>query len=145
LEDQSKLSAIIKKLDLKKPSFRRSKWPWKLKTVKNSKLPKSPENCFEPVEKGGWPPISTWINPPSLGRNGIHCVEFPHQMRKFMLNLAPGEPLPLVQELPCFDNSIKMDPLLSSDLDMCVHNLITGCLLYAVGFELCWCQLFCYF
>jgi hypothetical protein len=32
------------------------------KTAKNSKLPKSPENCFEPVGKGGWPPISTWIN-----------------------------------------------------------------------------------
>jgi hypothetical protein len=30
------------------------------KTAKNSKLPKLPENCFEPVGKGGWPPISTW-------------------------------------------------------------------------------------
>jgi hypothetical protein len=30
-----------------------------LKTAKNSKLPKLPENCFEPVGKGGWPPIST--------------------------------------------------------------------------------------
>jgi hypothetical protein len=37
----------------------------KLKTAKNSKLPKLPENIFEPVGKGGWPPISTWINPPS--------------------------------------------------------------------------------
>jgi hypothetical protein len=95
------------------------------KTAKNSKLPKLPENCFEPVGKGGWPPISTWINPPSLGSNGLHCVEFPHQMRKFLLNLAPGEPLALVQELPCFDNSIKLDPLLSSALDLCVHNMIT--------------------
>jgi hypothetical protein len=33
----------------------------KLKTTKNSKLPKFPENYFEPVGKGGWPPISTWI------------------------------------------------------------------------------------
>jgi hypothetical protein len=48
-------------LDPKKPSFRPSKWPRKLKTAKNSKLPKLPENCFEPVGKGGWPPISTWI------------------------------------------------------------------------------------
>ena len=56
-------------------SFRASKWPQKLKTTKNSKLPKLPENCFEPVGKGGWPSISTWINPPSLGSNGIHCVE----------------------------------------------------------------------
>jgi hypothetical protein len=31
------------------------------KTIKNSKLPKLPENCFEPVGKGGWPLISTWI------------------------------------------------------------------------------------
>jgi hypothetical protein len=35
--------------------------PGSLKTAKNSKLPKLPENCFEPVGKGGWPPISTWI------------------------------------------------------------------------------------
>jgi hypothetical protein len=27
-----------------------------VKTAKNSKLPKLPENCFEPVGKGGWPP-----------------------------------------------------------------------------------------
>jgi hypothetical protein len=55
-------SAIIENLDPKKPSFRPSKWSQKLKTVKNSKLPKLLENCFEPVGKGGWPLISTWIN-----------------------------------------------------------------------------------
>jgi hypothetical protein len=44
---------IIENLDLKKPSFRPSKWPWKLKPAKNSKLPKLPENYFEPVEKVG--------------------------------------------------------------------------------------------
>jgi hypothetical protein len=54
-------STIIENLDLKKPSFRPSKWPRKLKPAKNSKLPKWPENCFEPFGKGGWPPISTWI------------------------------------------------------------------------------------
>jgi hypothetical protein len=32
-----------------------------VKLAKNSKLPKLPENYFEPVGKGGWPPISTWI------------------------------------------------------------------------------------
>jgi hypothetical protein len=33
-----------------------------VKTAKNSKLPKLPEKfCFEPVGKGGWPPISTWM------------------------------------------------------------------------------------
>jgi hypothetical protein len=49
-----------------------------VKTAKNSKLPKLSENYFEPVGKGGWPPISIWINPPSLGRNGLHCIEVPH-------------------------------------------------------------------
>jgi hypothetical protein len=29
-----------------------------VKTAKNSKLPKLSENYFEPVGKGGWPPIS---------------------------------------------------------------------------------------
>jgi hypothetical protein len=61
-----------------------------------------------------------------------------------MLNLAPGEPLALVQELPYFEDLIKMDPLLSSALDLCVHNLINGCLLCTVGVELYWCQLFFY-
>jgi hypothetical protein len=54
--------AIIENLDLEKTSFRPSKWPRKLKPAKNSKLPKWPENCFDPFGKGGWPPISTWIN-----------------------------------------------------------------------------------
>jgi hypothetical protein len=127
-----------------KKSFRPSKWPRKFrnrKTAKNSKLPK---NCFEPVGQGGWPPRSSWINPPPLGRNGLHCIEFPHQMRKFLLNLAPGEPLSLVQELPCFDNPIKLDPLLVSSLDLCVHDMISGFMFHAVRVELCWCQLFCY-
>jgi hypothetical protein len=99
-------STIIENLDLKKPSFRPSKWPRKLKPAKNSKLPKLPENCFELVGKGGWPSISTWINPPSLGINGTHCVECLHEMRKLLLNLVPGEPFSLVKELACFDNSI---------------------------------------
>ena len=54
--------ATIENLDLEKTSFRPSKWPRKLKSAKNSKLPKLPENCFELVGKGGWPLISTWIN-----------------------------------------------------------------------------------
>jgi hypothetical protein len=66
---------------LPKMSFRASKCPQKLKTAKNSKLPKLPENCFESVGKGGWPPISTWINPPSLGSNGLHCVECPGERK----------------------------------------------------------------
>jgi hypothetical protein len=51
--------AIIENLYLKKTSFRPSKWPQKLKPAKNSKLPKLPENCFEPVRKSGWLAIST--------------------------------------------------------------------------------------
>jgi len=81
---------IIEYLDLKKPSFGPSKWPRKLKTAKNSKLSKLPEHCFEPIEKGGWPPISTWINPPSLGRNGVHFLEFPRDKEKCLLNLHLG-------------------------------------------------------
>jgi hypothetical protein len=65
-------------------------------------------------------------------------------MRKFLLNLASGEPLALVQELPCFDNSVKLDPLLLSALDLCVHNFITRCLLHVVRVDLCWFQLLCY-
>ena len=45
-----------------KISFKASKWPWKLKTAKNSKLPKLPENYFGRVWNGGWSRISTWIN-----------------------------------------------------------------------------------
>jgi hypothetical protein len=52
-------SAIIENLDLEKPSFGPSKWPRKFKPAKNSKLPKWPENYFEPFGKGGWTPIST--------------------------------------------------------------------------------------
>jgi hypothetical protein len=90
-------SAIIENLDLEKPSFGPSEWPHKLKTAKNSKLPNLPENCFEPVEKGGWLPISTSINPPSLGINGIHCVEFPREREKRLLNLHLGELLAFME------------------------------------------------
>jgi hypothetical protein len=65
-------------------------------------------------------------------------------MRKFLLNLAPGEPLSLVQELPCFDNLINMDPLLVSAIDLCVHDMISGFLFHDVRVELRWCQLFFY-
>jgi hypothetical protein len=64
---------IIENLYLKKPSFRPSKWPRKLKPAKNSKLPKLPENCFEPVGKGGWPPISTYII-----RSFMECFHLEH-------------------------------------------------------------------
>jgi hypothetical protein len=46
----------------------------KVKTAKNSKLPKLSENCFEPVGKGGWPSISTWITITPLGTIPIFSV-----------------------------------------------------------------------
>jgi hypothetical protein len=65
-------------------------------------------------------------------------------MRKFLLNLAPGEPLSLVQELPHFDNTIKIKPMLVSVIDLCVHDMISGCMFHAFRVELCQCQLFFY-
>jgi hypothetical protein len=92
---------IIENLDLEKPSFKPSKWPRKLKPAKNSKFPKLLENCFESVGKGGWPPISTWINPPSLGSNDLHCVEFPGERENHLLDLHLGELLVLLETLCC--------------------------------------------
>jgi hypothetical protein len=93
----------IEKINPKKPSFRPSKWPKRLKTAKNSKLPKLRENCFEPVEKGGRPPIFTWINPPSLGRNVLHFIEFLGEREKRLLNLHLDEFLALLEKLCCLD------------------------------------------
>jgi hypothetical protein len=53
-----------------------------------------------------------------------------------MLNLALGEPLALVQEFPCFDNPIKLDPLLVSALDLCVHDMINGFMFHTFRVEL---------
>jgi hypothetical protein len=88
-------------LFLKKTSFRASKWPRKLKTVKNSKLPKLPETCFGLVGEGGWPPISTCINPPSLGSNGLHCVEFLGERENRLLDLHLGELLVFLEPSRC--------------------------------------------
>jgi hypothetical protein len=92
---------FIENLDIEKCSFGPSKWPQKLKTAKNSKLPNLLENCFEPIEKGGWPLISTWINIPSLGRNGIHCFEFLRERENHFLNLHLGELLALLEMSHC--------------------------------------------
>jgi hypothetical protein len=90
---------IIENIYPKTLSFRPSKWRRKLKTAKNSKLPKLLENYFEPVGKGGWPPISTWINLPSLGRNGLHCVECLGEREKCFLNLHLSDLLALLEKL----------------------------------------------
>jgi hypothetical protein len=60
-----------------------------------------------------------------------------------MLNLAPSEPLALVQELPCFDNPIKLNPLLESALDLCICYLISVFMFHSVMVEIYWFQLFC--
>jgi hypothetical protein len=65
-------------------------------------------------------------------------------MKKFLLNLVVSESLALVQELPRFDNSIKLKLLLASDLKLCVHDMISGFLFHEKRVELFRCQLFCY-
>jgi hypothetical protein len=60
-----------------------------------------------------------------------------------MLNLAPSEPLVLVQELPCFDNPIKLDPLLESSLNLCIYYLISVFMFHSFMVEIYWFQLFC--
>lgn len=93
---------------------------------------------------GVWPPISTQINPTSLRRNGPHCVQSLHEVKKFLLNLVPSEPLALVRELAYFDNLIQLDPLLESVLDMYIHDLIICGLFHAACVQLCWYEFFCY-
>jgi hypothetical protein len=73
---------IIENTYPKKPSLRPLKWLRKLKTAKNSKLPKLPKNDFEPVGKGGWPPISNLIIEPHQG----HALK---KMIKINLALIP--------------------------------------------------------
>jgi hypothetical protein len=72
-----------------------------VKTAKNTKLPKLLENCFEPVGEAGWPHISTWINPPSLGSNGLCCIECPGERKKHLLNHNLCELLALVETSCC--------------------------------------------
>ena len=53
-------------------------------------------------------------------------------MMKLLLNLVPDEPHALVKELAYFDNSIQLDNLLKSVLDMCFHDLISRNLFHAI-------------
>ena len=68
----------------------------------------------------------------SLGINGPHCIKFLHEMRKFLLNLVPGEALSLVQELASFDNAIQLDLVLASVLDLHVDDTICGGMFHAI-------------
>jgi hypothetical protein len=53
--------AISEVVDLKKTSFRPSKWPWKFRNQETAQNSKLLEDCFQLVGIGGWPLISTWI------------------------------------------------------------------------------------
>ena len=86
---------------MKKMSFKPSKWPRKFGTQKTAKNSKLPTNIFELVGIGGWPPISIWINPLSLGINGFHFIEFPKDREKCLLNLNLGVLLSLLEKLCC--------------------------------------------
>ena len=63
-----------------------------------------------------------------LGRNGLHCIKFLHQMGKLLLNLTYGEPLSLMKKLPFFDGPIELDVLLEGSLleyrRLCSHFTI---------------------
>jgi hypothetical protein len=52
-----------------------------VKPAKNSKLPKLPENYFEPAGKGGWPPISTWIKGDILLMYDNKSFQHPRKLR----------------------------------------------------------------
>jgi hypothetical protein len=82
-------------------------------------------------ENGGGSLIGEWVR--------FHLIH-----RKFLLNLALGEPLSLVQELPLFHNMIKMKLQLETTLELCVHDMINVCFFHAVMVELYWCQLLFY-
>jgi hypothetical protein len=96
---QSKPLVIIVVPDREKVSFRPSKWSQKFMNQKNAKNSKLATNCFELVGIGGWPPISTWMDPPSLGINGLHYIEFPGERGKRLLNQNLGELLALLEKL----------------------------------------------
>ena len=98
---QSKSLAVMEVHDIKKTSFRPSKWPRKFRNQKPAKNSKLPEDCFEPVGIGGWPTISTWINLTSVGSNGIHCIECLGERENHFLNLHLNELLTLLDKLHC--------------------------------------------
>jgi hypothetical protein len=50
-------------------------------------------------------------------------------MGKLFLNLAPGEPLALVNKLSYFDNLIELYVLLEGTFHLCIHDSISCSLL----------------
>jgi hypothetical protein len=103
LGDKLKPLYFVEVLDPRKKSFRPSNWTQNFRNQKTSKNIKLPEDCFEPVGIGRWQEISTWINPPSLVRNGIHCVEVLRERENHLLNLHLDELLALLEKLRSID------------------------------------------
>jgi hypothetical protein len=89
------------------------------------------------IGTGGLPPVSTWIIPPPLGRNGPYCIKFLHWIEKLLLNLTPDKPLALVKKLPYFDNPIELDVLQVGALNIGVHDLINFFLFNVFMVDLC--------
>jgi hypothetical protein len=75
--------------------------------------------------------MSTWINPPPLGRNFLHCIKFPHKMVNILLNLTLGEPCALVNKFSFFENLIELYVMLIGSIHICVHDII-HCILHNV-------------
>jgi hypothetical protein len=67
-----------------------------VKTAKNSKLPKLPENCFELVGKGGWPLISMWINTKLVLTT---LQNLPKSWEPFIQSISGREALPTFDRL----------------------------------------------
>jgi hypothetical protein len=82
--------AIIEVLNPEKTSFRPSKWPQKFRNRKTAKNSKLPEDCFEPVGIGGWPPISTWIMGPGTQNPVGHNSYLLKAQQKDMLYVKKG-------------------------------------------------------
>jgi len=81
--------------------------------------------------------MSIWILDPNSIINGLHSIKFIHYMEKLLLNMNPSEPLAMMKKLPCFDNPIDLDGILTSVLCLGFHDPIKCHLFDAVIIELC--------
>ena len=125
-------------VDLKETLFRGSKLLQKFRTQKSAKIVNAEIN--KETDETDWRSmwnrrVATNIHldhSTPLGSNGPHYVQSLHEVRNFLLNLVPGEPLALVQDLASFDHPIQLDLLLVSVLDLHVHDTICGGLFHVL-------------
>ena len=99
----------------------------------------------------GWPPISTWINPPPLGSNVIYCVDFPRKRGNNFLNMNLGELRALLEKLHCLVYGrlswtccwwgwICSTNLLSQGLTRhCVGTIVGEEIIFAFSSTICFC------